>query len=164
MHSLLPSPARRRAHPPGRARRTGLPRGFTALESLVVVALIGILASIAYPSLRAPLLRARRGDAQLALMQLQLAQERWRGSHNRYGTLADTGSPAVSPLGHYRLTVEAPGASSFELLAEAVGAQADDIPCRVLRLSRVDGRTRYSSGPDAHATNPHDTNRRCWNQ
>ncbi len=134
------------------------------LESLVVVALIGILASIAYPSLRASLLRARRSDAQLALMQLQLAQERWRGSHSRYGTLDDTGSPALSPMGHYRLRVETPSASGFELLAEAVGAQADDLPCRVLRLSRVDGHTRYSSGPEPGASNPHDTNRRCWNQ
>lgn len=126
--------------------------------------MIALLATVAYPSLRAPILKARRSDAQLALMQLQLAQERWRSGNNRYGTLTDLGIPAASPLGYYRLAVELPSSTGFELLAEAVGPQADDTACRVFRLNRAEGGTWYASGSDPGARNPHDTNRRCWNQ
>jgi type IV pilus assembly protein PilE len=142
-------------------RRT---RGFTLVESMVAVAVAGILGSVAWPSLEGHLQRARRADALLALMQTQLAQERYRLDHLRYGSLAEIGLPATSPGGHYAIVVESADAAGFALRAEATGRQARDATCRVLRLSSGSASPSYASGATSAAGNGTDTNRRCWNQ
>ena len=43
--------------------------GFTLIEVMIVVALIGILAALAYPSFIDSIRKARRGDAQQGLME-----------------------------------------------------------------------------------------------
>ncbi|MEY4562758.1 MAG: hypothetical protein RLZZ618_2035, partial [Pseudomonadota bacterium] len=53
-------------------------RGFSLIETLVVLALLGILVAIAYPSFANSLAKARRIDGRVALLELQLVQERWR--------------------------------------------------------------------------------------
>ncbi|HEV7578341.1 MAG TPA: type IV pilin protein [Caldimonas sp.] len=142
-----------------RARRAA---GFTLIETLVTVAIAGVLSSVAYPSFEGQLLRARRTDALVALMQAQLAQERFRANNASYGSLADAGVRATSPAGHYRIEVVSTGAAGFELLASAVAAQARDAKCRHLRLALVDAALVYASGSDATTANGADVNRACW--
>ncbi|MEO7056219.1 MAG: type IV pilin protein, partial [Caldimonas sp.] len=72
-----------------------LTRGFTLIETMVTVGIAGVLSSIAYPPLEGHVLRARRTDALVTLMQAQLAQERYRAEHRSYGSLAETGVPAT---------------------------------------------------------------------
>ena len=57
------------------ARRTML--GVTLLELMAVVMVIGILGMIAIPSYRQYVMRAQRGEAKTALLQLQTNQERY---------------------------------------------------------------------------------------
>lgn len=146
------SPRRRRA------------RGFTLIESMVAVAVAGVLSSLAYPNLEAQILRARRTDALVALMQAQLAQERYRAHHTGYASLADAGVRATSPAGHYRLEVVSSSADGFDLLASATAGQARDARCRHLRLALVDASLVYASGSDATTGNDAAANRACWSR
>lgn len=61
-------------------------RGFTLIELMIVVAIIGILAVIAYPSYKDYSIRAKRADGKAALIQLQMAQEKYRASCAQYAT------------------------------------------------------------------------------
>ena len=139
-------------------------RGFTLIETMVAVGIASVLSSIAYPSLEGHVLRARRTDGLVALMQAQLAQERHRANHRTFGDLAEIGMRATSMSGHYALQVATNSVDGYEVVATATGRQARDASCRTLRLS-VDGAGLvYASGPSAAASNPADVNRKCWNQ
>lgn len=65
--------------------------GFTLMELMIVVAIIGILASIAVPAYSEYVTRGKRSDAKSALLNVQLAQEKYRANNTTYGTLAQIG-------------------------------------------------------------------------
>ena len=62
--------------------------GFSLIELLVVVTIIGILGMIAVPSYRAYTMRAHRTEAKTALLQIATSQERYYIQNNSYGTVA----------------------------------------------------------------------------
>jgi len=136
--------------------------GFSAIELLVAMAMVALLAGLAYPSFRDQLIRARRVDAVVAIAAAQLAQERWRANQASYGSLAAIGVGSVSGAGHYTLLVSANDAAGYEILATAVGTQGRDADCRNLRVQVAAGNPSYASGPDASVGNAAAMNKRCW--
>jgi len=136
--------------------------GFTLIEMLCAVAIAGVLASIAYPSFQHVIQKTRRSDAQVALMQLEMAQERYRSDHSSYASLTDLGVADKSPLGHYKIVVASSSPTGFRAQAEASGLQASDAACRRLQLV-VDGMsvTRLS-GTDDSVSNDSAANKQCW--
>ena len=61
-------------------------KGLTLIELLIVIVIVGILASVAIPSFTGYMQRARRADAKVALEQLRAAQEMRRAESGAYST------------------------------------------------------------------------------
>ena len=59
-------------------------RGFTLIELLIVVAIVGLLAAIAYPSYASYMTSSRRIEGQTALLDIMQKQERYYSQHNTY--------------------------------------------------------------------------------
>ena len=132
-------------------------RGLTLVEITVVLAVVGIIAAMAWPAHLAELQRARRLDATSALTRLQFAQERHRSAQGRYAAdLAELGTAAMlrSAEGLYDLSARSAGDGAVLLLARARTdrAQHDDAHCREITLQLSQGLA--DQGP----------NGRCWNQ
>ena len=137
-------------------------RGFTLIELMMVVAVLGVLSGIAYPSFMGQVQKIRRADAMLSMLQVQVAQERWRANNLSYGTLAEIGVSASSAAGHYTLQIADQSAQGYEVLASALGSQAHDTNCRKLRLRVEGGNLIQASGTDATTNNAQQQNRQCW--
>jgi type IV pilus assembly protein PilE len=60
------------------------PRGFTLIETLIVVAIIGILTTIVYPSYQYATRKTRRAEGRAALMQLMQQEERYYSHSTTY--------------------------------------------------------------------------------
>lgn len=114
--------------------------GFTLIELMVVVTIIGIIAAIAYPSYQGYVEKTRRGDAKGVLMQFASAMERHYTQNNTYKGADDgNGVPGAPPSGlfpdeapldgnakFYDLTIQDLQANSFVLRATPKNAQAGD--------------------------------------
>src|SRR5437764_15261935 len=144
------------------SRRARRHRGFKLIETMIAVGIAGVLSSIAYPSLHGQVLRARRADALVALMEAQLAQERFRANNASYGSRVEAGLRSTSPAAHYRIDVVANGAARYELLASAIAGQTRDTRRRFLRVAQIDASLTYASGSDATTANSAEANRACW--
>lgn len=124
-------------HPMTHLRKTSA--GFTLIEMMVAVAIIGILSTIALPAYQNYTRQGRRADGQAALLAVATAQERWRINHTTYtSTIGDLSVPAVSESGLYDISIQS-GATGTGYTAQAVAksgtSQANDTGCTTLTLA-----------------------------
>lgn len=142
--------------------------GFTLLELLITLVIVGILASIAYPSFIESVRKSRRADGIAALTQARHAQERFRANNPTYsGTLDNTGLnlPATSPDGHYTLAVGGNTTKTYTATVTAKGSspQINDTACRVLKLELNDSNgVMAESSTNSGGTVTTGQNNPCW--
>jgi len=111
-------------------------QGFTLIEVMIVVVIIGILASIAYPSYQEYVRRANRAEGQAFLQDLAARQERYFSQNNSYVTdVTKLGVTTGSETGKYTVTATAPAGSGGYLLTAA--PSFSDTKCGSLTLNAL---------------------------
>ena len=138
-----------------------LSRGFSLMELMSVLAIVGILSMVAYPSFMQNVRDSRRIDAHVALTRTSQNLERFFATNNTYTIdptvvgITPLGGVPMSDDGDYVISI-APGGtgigSSYIVTATAAAdsTQADDAGCTVMTLDSRGQRT-----PDPVATD-------CW--
>ena len=145
---------------------TPKPYGFTLIELMIVIAVIGVLSAVAYPAYQAHVLRTHRAVAAACLQELALQMER------RYTLTMVYNQPAALPAaactaaaaGRYQFAfgvapgaaagaAAGPTAASYLLEAIPQGAQTNDPDCGTLGLDHQGVRTRSGTAADVKS---------CW--
>ncbi len=118
---------------------TSLNKGFSLLEMLVVITIIGIVVTFALPSYSQHIAKARRITAEAALMQLAGQMESYYMQHHSYegATLEKLNTPELIAENNYRLTILSATISTFDLAAIPQKQQAKNDRCGELTFNSV---------------------------
>jgi len=144
-------------------------RGFTLLEIMIVVAVVGILASIALPAYQSQVRKGNRSAAQQFMQDAALREQQIMLDMRRYVTVASTDfaqKPSDSPpgiglappdatTGKYTFAVAADNTTtppSYTITATATGSQDKDASLHSLTLDHLGQRKTYNSGGTATGT------------
>jgi type IV pilus assembly protein PilE len=114
-------------------------RGFTLIELMITVAIVGLLAAVGYPSYQQYMLRAHRTEGTAALQQAATLQERHFSNNSTYTTdVAKAGIKLITERSYYAISAApcAGGtiATCYILTATAQGGQTADTGCTPLTL------------------------------
>jgi len=115
-------------------------KGFSLIELLITVAIIGILAGVAYPSYTSFIMRSDRAEAQRELLRLANLQEQLFVDTRSYGsdtTKIGLANPFITASGKYSITVTASSTTTFTLSAAAKGSQLKDTDCLSLTINEI---------------------------
>ncbi|OGB34489.1 MAG: hypothetical protein A3F78_20250 [Burkholderiales bacterium RIFCSPLOWO2_12_FULL_61_40] len=150
-------------------------RGFTLIELMITVVIVGILSAIAIPSYTQHVLRGNRAEAKNTLLALAQRLEQnytLSGSYVRTqgATIDDIDNTTIAAWGlnqiplsgaaRYTITfqVASPTTTAFTIIATPTGSQSSDTTCGVLTLDN-----RNLKGA-AGQNNRHQTTRDCWDR
>ena len=148
-------------------------KGFTLIEVMIVVAILGIITAIAFPSYVEYVRKGKRADAKVELLRLAQMQESFFVQNLSYAkdftSAANAGglgltAPVKSEQGEYSMILNAtPGGcggtsvspcTGFTLTADAGTAQSGDAKCLDFTLTN----TGVKGVTGAHSATPRD----CW--
>ncbi|CAH9063717.1 Fimbrial protein [Pseudoalteromonas holothuriae] len=129
--------------------------GFTLLEALIVLVIVGIIASFAYPSYQQFLIKAARSDAMVVLLDAANRQEQYFVDNRIYtNKLSDIGVPNTTDKGYYSITVTVDD-NKFEFKATPIsGPVLGDTQCSALMINELGQKLSDGSSSSEH----------CWQQ
>jgi type IV pilus assembly protein PilE len=118
--------------------------GFTLIEILVVVIIIGLIAAFAIPSYTSYVVRANRTQAQIGLYDLATRMENYYNENNYSyagATVTGIGGQTTTNDNNYRFDITNLSASTYTLEAIPQNAQANDSECGSYMLDQLGQKT-----------------------
>lgn len=141
-------------------------QGFTLIEMVITVCIVGILASIAYPSYVNYTARARLAEAKSRMMALsQQLEQLYSNTGSFNGASCTSASPCTSPAtgtSYFSVSFNSPSSSTYTITAAATSnftSAYRSNPCTTLTLDSTGNKT--ASGTAGSYTASIDT---CWNK
>ena len=129
-------------------------QGFSLIELMIAVAIIGILAAIAIPMYSDYVTRSRRADGQATLMQVAQELERCYTQFSKYNdnscsVVDGDGVSETSDQGFYGISASGGNLteSTFTLTAAPQNEQADDTDCTALTLTHLGEQSATGDDP-----------------
>jgi type IV pilus assembly protein PilE len=123
-------------------------KGFTLIELMIVVALLGIIATIALPSFLDQIKKARRSDAKQALFDVAAKLEQYYQDNKGYPTASNmallgyAGATFTSLEGYYTIGFTVvPTATTYTIRAVPIAPQDEDTACATFGLNHLGVKT-----------------------
>lgn len=138
-------------------------QGFSLIELMMSIAIVGILVLVGLPTYHQSVLRSRRADAQISLNRLATLQEQYYFRTNQYAADfadiindASSGDTVDSNEGYYSITVtRTHEGNGWSMTALAQHEQVDDAACRTLTLTHLGIEAATSADGSANSEE-------CW--
>lgn len=134
--------------------------GFSLIELMIVVAIIAIIASVAFPSYQDSVIKARRSDGIEAALNCAAGLKKQFTITNSYEIVGNR-PPECDPRGDgsflsregfYFIRLNQMAPTTFRVVSVPQGSQANDVQCRNLRITHTGLKNETGSG----------TTEDCW--
>ena len=137
--------------------KTSKQSGFNLIELMIVVAIMGVIAAIAFPSYTNYIRRSQRSDATAALLRIQTQQEKFFLSNNRYAATLASLNITTTENGWYTVALTSVTAGRYRATATAINGQPQykDTDCRFYQINERGAKT-------AENASAADNTEECW--